>query len=171
LTGRLFDAGAPAGCSAVFSPCRTWRYRLERRWGEGPPCLFVGLNPSTADESVDDPTIRRCVGFARAWGFGGLLMGNLFGLRSTDPRGLLEHPAPVGPDADRWLVEMDAEAALTVAAWGTHSPAAVERLKLERAEVVRREVLSSGWKVLGLTAGGEPRHPLYMAASARAVAP
>ena len=70
---------------ARLSPCRTYRYALWRRWGEGPPAMFIGLNPSTADETADDPTIRRCIAFARSWGHGALCMANLFAYRATQP--------------------------------------------------------------------------------------
>ena len=75
--------------SATFSPCRRWRYTLLRRWEPANLIVvaFIGLNPSTADETLDDPTIRRCIGFAKAWGAGGMYMLNLFGWRSTDPAG------------------------------------------------------------------------------------
>src|SRR5579859_5937119 len=89
---------------ATFSACRTYRYRLWRSWEpRGSRCVFVGLNPSTADESTDDATIRKCVGFAKRWGFGAIEVVNLFayaGVRSTDPRSLLGVSDPVGPDND-----------------------------------------------------------------------
>lgn len=84
--------------SAVISECGSYRYRLERVWeAEKDRVAFIMLNPSTADASKDDPTIRRCIGFAKAWGFGGLIVGNLFALRSTDPKALYGHKDPVGP--------------------------------------------------------------------------
>ena len=71
---------------AVFSPCRTYRYALSRVWAADKPyALFIGLNPSTADETLDDPTIRRCIDFAKRWGYGGLVMANLFAYRATEP--------------------------------------------------------------------------------------
>jgi hypothetical protein len=83
---------------ADFSPCRTWRYKLSRRWSlTGPMIAFVGLNPSTADEIDDDPTVRRCIGFARRWGFSGMYMLNVFAYRSTNPRELRTATDPVGP--------------------------------------------------------------------------
>ncbi|MBA3483376.1 MAG: DUF1643 domain-containing protein, partial [Pirellulales bacterium] len=87
---------------ASFSLCRKYRYSLLRRWA--PPqepdkpalryCMFIGLNPSTADERADDPTIRRCIRFARGWGYDGLVMANVFPLRSTDPKSLALTPVP-----------------------------------------------------------------------------
>jgi hypothetical protein len=143
------------GHSAVLSPCRTWRYALERRWGTGPFVLFVGLNPSTADESVDDPTIRRCIGFAKAWGFGGLLMGNLFAFRATSPRDLCRALDPVGPDTDVWLGTLSVRASVVVAAWGAHPFA------LSRSEDVLA-LLGDDVCCLGTTKSGAPRHPLYL---------
>jgi hypothetical protein len=90
--------------SAVFSTCRRYRYVLRRIWDRStPPAMFVGLNPSTADEVKDDPTVRRCIGYAKRWGFGGLIMTNIFAFRSTDPNALVELDDPVGPRNDAWL--------------------------------------------------------------------
>src|SRR5262245_38555366 len=90
--------------SAVFSPCRKYRYSLTRIWdAERPNVMFVGLNPSTADDQVDDPTVRRCIGFARKWRFGGMIIVNLFAYRSTDPNRLQEILDPVGPENDEHI--------------------------------------------------------------------
>jgi len=147
------------GHSAVFSPCRTWRYALERRWGAGPFVLFVGLNPSTADETVDDPTIRRCIRFARDWGYAGLLMGNLFAFRATDPKAMAHANDPVGPDNDVWLTTLSLRAGLTIAAWGAHP------LTAGRARDAM-DILGDV-QALGLSKDGYPRHPLYMRADSR----
>lgn len=144
------------GHSAVLSPCRTWRYALERRWGSGPFCLFVMLNPSTADESEDDPTIRRCIGFARSWGYGGLLVGNLYALRATNPAELAKAEDPVGPDNMTWLGTLAVRSSLVVAAWGAHPMA-----KKQAQELIGWGHLGN-FTVLGLTKSGHPRHPLYM---------
>ncbi|MER9706091.1 DUF1643 domain-containing protein [Mesorhizobium sp. M0204] len=145
---------------ATFSPCRTWRYRLERRWAPGPKAAFILLNPSTADETKDDPTIRRCIGFAKAWGFGGLVLGNIFALRSTDPRGLYSHADPVGPGNDAALFAIAREADKVICGWGTHG--ALYR----RGDMVRLALLHKGATPLALkvTAGGFPGHPLYISA-------
>lgn len=141
--------------SAVISPCGAYRYRLGRRWGEGPSVLWICLNPSTADATRDDPTLRRLIGFSRAWGYGGLRLGNLFALRSTDPHELYRAPDPIGPDNDDHLRAMAGGVSLIVAAWGNHG------IVRGRGRVVRS--MFPGMKVLGLTKIGEPRHPLYAA--------
>jgi hypothetical protein len=115
------------------------------------------LNPSTADECSDDPTIRRCIGFARTWGYGGLEVVNLFALRATDPRALRVSRDPIGGSNDAYLRDAAARAAVMVIAWGAHgvfrsrSAAALELL----SPLAR--LLALGW-----TIAGEPRHPLYL---------
>src|SRR5882724_4976365 len=94
------------GNGAVLSDCERYRYALWRRWAERPAVLFVGLNPSTADALQDDPTIRRCIRFAKAWGYGALYMGNLFAFRATDPRAMKAEADAVGPDNDGWLRQL-----------------------------------------------------------------
>lgn len=159
------DPSLPAPrSSATFSLCRTWRYLLTREWDPALPKLnIIGLNPSTADERQDDPTIRRCIGFARTWGYGGLAMTNLFGLRSTDPRVLYAVEDPVGPDNDFYLVDTARRAGLVVAAWGNHGS-----LHGRSGQVVR--LLAEAGIALhcfGRTMTNEPRHPLYLPGSAK----
>lgn len=141
---------------ATFGPDRVYRYRLWRRWADGPTVCWVMLNPSTADEATLDPTIRRCVGFSRAWGYGALEVVNLFALRSTDPAGLYDHPAPIGPDNDRHIAEADQACDLTVCAWGVHG-----ELAGRGADVL--EMLGRPM-ALRLTKDGHPNHPLYLPA-------
>ena len=151
----LFDAG---GRSAVFSPCRTWRYELRRTWdADRPAAMFVGLNPSTADELADDPTVGRCITFARQWGYGGLIMTNLFGYRATDPRDMKAVPDPIGPGNDAALTRLSAEAGIVVAAWGIHGA-----YRRRAAQVLNQGLLGTSLHALGVTAGGEPKHPLYL---------
>lgn len=105
-------------CGAEFSPCRRYRYGLYRGWQLGTGfAMFVGLNPSTADETADDPTIRRCIAFARAWGYGALFMANLFAYRATNPTEMLAQADPVGPENDATLARLAAQADVVVAAW------------------------------------------------------
>jgi hypothetical protein len=151
--------------SAEFSPCRRYRYSLWRRWDDGPYVMFVGLNPSTADETQDDPTIRRCIGFARDWGYGGLCMANLFAFRATDPADMKAAADPVGPENDASLERLACEAGLVVAAWGVHGT------HLDRARQVAAARVLGDFTVLGLTADGHPRHPLYLKKTCRPLHP
>ncbi len=149
---------------AIFSPCRTWRYVLWRVWDDTlPKVAFIGLNPSTADETQDDPTIRRCIGYARAWGYGGIRMLNLFAFRATDPKDLKAAPEPIGPENNWRLILWCESAQLRVAAWGAHGA-----YKSRGAEV--RSML---WKLnlhhLGLTKDGNPKHPLYLRADLKPI--
>jgi hypothetical protein len=114
------------------------------------------LNPATADEINDDPTIRRCLGFARSWGFGALAVGNLFAFRTPSPALLRSAPEPIGEKNDEWLVRLRAESDLAVAAWGDHGRF------LRRGAAVRAAL--PALHHLGLTKLGEPRHPLYLPA-------
>jgi hypothetical protein len=145
--------------SAQFSCCRTYRYSLRRIWSERPLVLFVGLNPSTADETTDDPTVRRCIGFARRWRHGGLLLVNLFAYRSTDPAGLKRASDPIGPENDAAILDCCQSVTRVVVAWGVHGI----------LEYRDRQVLSllSRPYCLGLTKSGAPRHPLYLSAATR----
>lgn len=104
--------------SAVISECRKYRYELRRIWDESKPLvLFIGLNPSKADAEDDDNTSRVCINYAKRWGYGGLLLGNLFAVRSTDQAGLFKAEDPVGPRNDNALAELQNQAALVVCAW------------------------------------------------------
>jgi hypothetical protein len=140
---------------AEFSPCRTWRYSLTRLWTQDKPyALFIGLNPSTATETVDDPTIRRCIGFAKSWGYGGMVMGNLFAFRATNPRDMMAAEDPIGPENDTWLIELTAKAGIIIAAWGGYG----SFMDRDKHAVVLMPVLHC----LGKTKAGLPRHPLYI---------
>jgi hypothetical protein len=140
---------------ATFSLCRKYRYDLWRRWAEGPYCMFIGLNPSTADETNDDPTVRRCIGYAKAWGYSALCMTNIFAWRDTDPSKMKAAAEPVGPENDAHLVRLSSAAAVVIAAWGTHGA------HLERGDAVQK--LIRNLHCLKLTADGSPGHPLYLA--------
>ncbi len=140
--------------TAAFSHCGRYRYALWRRWADGPQLLFVMLNPSTASASANDPTIRRCIGFARDWGFAALAVGNLFAWRTPSPARLRQARGPVGGRNDAWLEHLHSQSQLTVAAWGNHGT-------WRGRDVVVRALLRDP-HVLGLTAAGAPRHPLYV---------
>lgn len=137
-----------------------YRYELKRTWN--PPVehlTFVMLNPSTADASIDDPTIRRCIGFAKRDGWGGIVVWNLYALRATDPAELRRHRDPIGPYNDshlsREFLHIAREGRAVVAAWGAGADP-------ERVSAVLRFQPSLRWRVLGLTLHGHPRHPLYV---------
>lgn len=152
----------PDMSGAEFSPCRTWRYALWRRWGEGGKLLAViGLNPSTADESANDPTIRRCLDFAARWGYDGLTMLNLFAFRATLPPDMKSAADPIGPENDQALVRYCDQSSFIVAAWGTHGP-----FRGRDAAVLR---LLAKWPIYCLrqTKGGHPEHPLYIPAATK----
>lgn len=143
---------------AIFSSCRTFRYALMRWWDDRlGSAVFIGLNPSTADETTDDPTIRRCVRFARDWGYGGVVMANLFAFRATKPADMKRAADPVGPQNDRWLKTITAPAGITVAAWGNHGTF--------RARDMAVRDLGMPLHYLRLTKAGQPEHPLYLPAS------
>jgi hypothetical protein len=148
------------GGGATLSPDRRYRYRLFRTWDRVRGVVaFVGLNPSTADEFTDDPTIRRCLRFARDWGYGGIEMLNLFAYRATDPRELHQVYNPVGPDNDRHLLERAQACRLVVACWGAY------QYGRDRAAHVRQLLAGVELHHLGLTKIGQPRHPLYLKAT------
>lgn len=144
---------------ALFSRDYTYRYALARVWDEsGPVVTFIGLNPSTADDRIDDPTVRRCVGFAQRWGYGQLLLGNLFAYRSTSPGVLGRVSDPVGPLNDRWLRRLVRMANCVVAAWGAGG-------RLSGRDEAVLAILGPA-HCLGTTREGHPRHPLYLPSEA-----
>jgi hypothetical protein len=145
---------------ALISECGLYRYRLSRTWGDERPACFIMLNPSTADATQDDPTIRRCIGFARAWGCGGIVVVNLFALRATDPRELYKHESPIGPENDSHIRAAVIECDPVVCAWGVCGT--FRRRDEEVAALIRSSGLPWG-KCLGVTRDGHPRHPLYVA--------
>ena len=143
---------------AVFSPCGRYRYKLWRVWDPDLPLgcvMFLMLNPSTATDAEDDPTIRRCIGYARSWGYGGLYIGNLFAYRATDPTALQRVDQPVGPDNDQALLEMMAQCGLVVAAWSNHGAKYGRRVR-EVLGLVEQPLYC-----LRPLRSGHPAHPLY----------
>lgn len=144
---------------AIISDCGTYRYLLQRFWDSRLETLnFIMLNPSTADASEDDATIRRCLGFARDLGFGSLEVTNLFALRSTDPRAIKTHAAPIGPENDERIIDAAKVCQLTICAWGTHGG------HLNRANRVLDMLRKAGIKphALAFSKNGYPKHPLYL---------
>ena len=150
---------ASSEAGAQFSPCRRWRYHLWRRWDEHlPTANILMLNPSTADELKLDPTCARAKDFAQRWGYGALIVTNVFAWRATDPGVLRGVADPVGRANDRAIVRAALEASMVVAAWGNHGA------YLERSRAVI-EVLSEAGvclHALRINASGEPAHPLYL---------
>lgn len=141
---------------ALYSPCETYRYRLTRRWGDAPTLAFIMLNPSTADERRNDPTIARCENRARALGHGGVDIVNLFAFRATRPQDLKAATDPEGP-ANARIVRKTAKAAgCIVAAWGVHGAF------LQQDQKALHWLRDLSLKALGTTKDGHPRHPLYV---------
>lgn len=155
---------------AAFSPCRTWRYELWRTWNPlGRQLVMIMLNPSTADELTNDPTIERCERRARRHGFGGLRVFNIFAFRATDPDDMKGAADPVGPQNDEYiesafkLAKMHAmlrqePSYLFCAGWGVHGS------YLGRDHQVQGLAQEHGIQLhcLGTTKEGQPRHPLYV---------
>jgi len=141
----------------ILSTCRTYRYSLWRDFGglvgDG-YAMFIGLNPSTADEVSDDRTISRCIAFAKSWGYGALCMTNLFAFRATNPADMLAAVDPVGPDNNAHLVKLAQGAGVIVAAWGT------DGTHMGRDNAVRAMVPNLHY--LRKTKDGHPGHPLYL---------
>ncbi len=157
------DLFAPAVVAdATISPCGKYRYRLTRTWSGEHALPFIMLNPSTADASNDDPTIRRCMGFARDRGFGGIIVANLFAFRATSPADMKAEHFPVGAMGDNAITDLmhwaKRAGVPVVAAWGTHGTFR------NRAEQVASFARLIGCEIvcLGATKGGHPRHPLYV---------
>jgi hypothetical protein len=146
---------------AYLSDCGTYRYRLTRHWDkDAAPLTFVMLNPSTADADLDDPTIRRCMGFAKREGAGGIVVVNLYAFRATDPRNLPIGGERIGPENEAYLYEaiMGASGRPIVCAWGTKGNGSffVQWAKGYGANLM----------ALGITKEGLPKHPLYIASNA-----
>ena len=147
---------------ARFSPCRRWRYLLWRQWDRGAPVAnFLMLNPSTADEVRLDPSCTRARRYAERWGFGALVVTNLFGWRATEPDAMKAAPDPVGSQNDQAILRAARAADLVVCAWGNHgshlrrSTAVLSSLRMARLEL----------HFLRLNGNGEPAHPLYLPGS------
>lgn len=145
---------------AIYSPCEKYRYMLTRTWDpQGRRALFIMLNPSTATEVQNDPTVERCERRARSLGFGAFRVTNIFAWRDTDPRHMRAADDPVGPENDALIVESCAWADQIVCAWGTHGehknrgPEVLKLLRLTDQPLFH----------LGLTKAGHPKHPLYIA--------
>lgn len=151
---------ADAASVAVYSPCESYRYLLTRTWdATRPKLLFAMLNPSTATEVQNDPTVERCERRARTLGFGAFRVTNIFAFRATDPRVMRAEPDPIGPGNDAALAASARWADQVICAWGGHGT------HLRRGPQVEALLRATGCPLyhLGLTKDGQPRHPLYIA--------
>lgn len=149
--------------AAEISPCQRYLYRLDREWHDWNAqklryVMWIGLNPSTADATQDDPTIRRCREFTRAWGFATMVMCNLFAFRATDPRVMKAALDPIGPENDRTLINVARGAAIVICAWGPHGT------HMNRDQAVRAILPADKLRYLRLTQDGHPGHALYLPA-------
>jgi hypothetical protein len=191
-TGTVVDLGVSekwGKAAATFSEDRLFRYALDRVWDPDlPVTCFIMLNPSTADAFKVDPTVNRCLGYARDWGSGGLMVLNAFALRSTDPKALYGHPCPVGPENDRIIRETlhRFQPAQVVAGWGEHAakidhlgrtrkqyeacrlPGEYGQPWRSRAERIA-DLLGDRLMALRVTKDGNPGHPLYLPAHLKPV--
>lgn len=142
---------------ATFSSCRRWRYLLWRRWDASKPVAnFLMLNPSTADEAKLDPTCSRARDYAERWGYGALIVTNVFAFRNTNPTLMKAARDPVGPGNDAAIVRAARESALVVCAWGNHGAF------LDRSSRVKTLLKDQKLHALRVNANGEPAHPLYL---------
>lgn len=148
-----------AASVALYSDCERYRYALTREWGPGERALFVMLNPSTATEVQNDPTVERCERRSRALGFGGFRVTNIFAWRDTDPRKMRAAAVPVGPENDTTILDGAAWANRIICAWGTHGAHLGRGAQVEA--LLRATTLPLHH--LGLTKEGHPKHPLYIA--------
>ena len=164
MTGRLFETGVER--TAWISTCGRYRHSLGRHWDrEKGFVLFIGLNPSTADSEADDPTIRRCIRFARDWGYGGLEMCNLYDWRATDPKQLPRRGFAVSDKNDPTLRCRVSDSGIVIAAWG-----AVPWAK-ERIDELFRTVFTDDkrWHCLKLLKNDFPQHPLFVPATTKPI--
>jgi len=147
--------------SAIISNDGKYRYELRRTWWNWTApqlVMFIMLNPSTADDVIDDATITRCINYAMAWGYGGLIVGNLFGHRSKDKKQIRKQADPVGKDNDRILLEAALEADMVICAWGNDGKF------MDRSRQILSLLRENGInpQMLTMTKQGEPGHPLYL---------
>jgi hypothetical protein len=157
MVTKAFTKG-DALSEAVYSDCERYRYLLTRVWAPGPKALFVMLNPSTATEVQNDPTVERCERRARTLGFGAFRVTNIFAFRATDPKVMRSVADPVGPENDAAILGSLSWADSVVCAWGNHG------LHMNRGPAVEAMLRAAGGRLwhLGLTGQGQPRHPLYV---------
>lgn len=147
---------------AYLSDDGRYRYSLTRTWdAHVAPACFICLNPSVADGEKDDPTVRRMMGFAKAWGCGGIVVGNLFAYIATNPYDIYDVADPVGPANDTALVSFTHLTPIIVAAWGAHGGYRHRNVQVQQLLGPRLAFH------LGRTKGGHPKHPLYLPKTTR----
>lgn len=163
MSASLVEAG-PAG----FSADRSYRYWLRRDWSPGSRrVMWIGLNPSTADEQTLDPTLRRVARYSRDWGYDGFVMTNLFAYRATKPTEMMKQEDPVGPDNNAWLRDLAQTSPLVICAWGTHG---IYRDRGQQVlDLMREAGCHTKLHCLKLVASGEPGHPLYLPLAAHPI--
>jgi hypothetical protein len=148
---------------AIIDETGKYRYQLWRIWDESKPLVvFIMLNPSTADADEDDPTIRRCMNYARGWGYGGIKVVNLFAYRATNPTELKIVSDPIGPLNNQYIFDTVNNSDIVIAAWGTHG-----NLHNRDKKIIR--IFEDKLQYLGLTKDGHPKHPLYLKADLKPV--
>ncbi|MBT8218993.1 MAG: DUF1643 domain-containing protein [Bacteroidia bacterium] len=149
--------------SAVISDDLLYRYMLTRCWQpEGRSVMFIGLNPSTADDRQDDPTIHKCIKFAKRWGYGSLVVTNLFAYRATDPKDLLNTTDPIGTENDAYILKKARQVDQIVCAWGNMGTL------YNRAQEVMSFIPTSS--AIRINRTGQPSHPLYLPDTSELVA-
>ena len=147
---------------ATISDDQIYRYKLSRTWDSTKSTiLFIGLNPSIADETIDDPTITRCLNYAKDWGYGTLLMANLFAFRSTYPKDIYLTDNPIGNENDNYILECVAQSDLVVACWGNNG------MYMDRENIIKE--LIPNLYCLKKNKNGTPHHPLRLPRNIRPI--
>ncbi len=149
---------------AVFSKSRSHRYALYRYYHGDRYVMFVCLNPSTATETKNDPTVRRCIGYAHQWGFGGVVVCNIFAYRATDPKDMESHDFPIEEECeanDYWINWFAKGASRIVCSWGNHGQ------YLDQGEAIHSLIYDYRPFCFGVTKAGHPKHPLYLASDCK----
>ena len=161
MSPTAFNLSLANDTGAILSDCRTYRYALWRKWNNSNPMvMFVGLNPSTADETKDDPTIRRVKSFASGFGYGGVVMVNLFAFRATKPADMLSASDPIGLLNKIWIPSIAVQCRSICCAWGANK----NTEKQSEVILTMADELDIPTWCLGITKDGHPRHPLYVKA-------
>lgn len=152
--------------SAVISDCQQYRYQLKRQWdAKKDLVLFIGLNPSIADAKIDDPTIRRCIGFSERENYGGFIMANLFAYRATSPNDMKNYNTPIGNLNNYWLEQSIKDCKWVIVCWGTHGSHQERHIAVN--ELLRNHLDTVPILCFGKTKSGQPKHPLYLSSNCK----